>query len=106
LERPPAPRDGGAARYLRVLVDANDDAEGSAKVNVRVPMRLLRAGVRLAGVIPGRARDQVNEALRKEGIAFDINKLTPDNLEDLVGQLRNLTVDVDNERARVRVFCE
>jgi hypothetical protein len=75
-------------------------------VNVRVPMQLLRAGVRLAGVIPDRARDQVNEALRKEGIPFDINKLTPDNLQDLVEQLRDLTVDVDNERAKVRVFCE
>ena len=102
----PAPRDRGDVKYLRVLVDANDEAEGPTKVNVRVPMQLLRAGVRLAGVIPDRARDQVNEALRKEGIPFDINKLTPDNLGDLVEQLRDLTVDVDNERAKVRVFCE
>jgi len=102
----PAPRDRDDVKYLRVLVDANDEAEGPTKVNVRVPMQLLRAGVRLAGVIPDRARDQVNEALRKEGIPFDINKLTPDNLEDLVEQLRDLTVDVDNERAKVRVFCE
>jgi len=106
LERAPMPRDRGGVKYLRVLVDANDEAEGPTKVNVRVPMQLLRAGVRLAGVIPDRARDQVNEALRKEGIPFDINKLTPDNLGDLVEQLRDLTVDVDNERAKVRVFCE
>lgn len=102
----PAPRDSAGVKYLRVLVDAHDEAEGPTKVNVRVPMQLLRAGVRLTGVLPGRARDQVNEALRKEGIPFDINKLTPDNLEDLVEQLRDLTVDVDNERAKVRVFCE
>ena len=101
-----APRDTGAAKYLRVLVDANDPLDGPTKVNVRVPMQLLRAGVRLTGVIPDRARDQVNEALRKEGIPFDINKITPENLEDLVEQLRDLTVDVDNENAKVRVFCE
>jgi polyhydroxyalkanoate synthesis regulator phasin len=102
----PTPRDTGAAKYLRVLVDANDPLDGPTKVNVRVPMQLLRAGVRLTGVIPDRARDQVNEALRKEGIPFDINKITPENLEDLVEQLRDLTVDVDNENAKVRVFCE
>lgn len=101
-----APRDAGTAKYLRVLVDANDPLDGPTKVNVRVPMQLLRAGVRLTGVIPDRARDQVNEALRKEGIPFDINKITPENLEDLVEQLRELTVDVDNENAKVRVFCE
>jgi hypothetical protein len=100
------PREPGGMKYLRVLVDANDAIDGPTKVNVRVPMQLLRAGVRLTGVIPDRARDQVNEALRKEGIPFDINKITPENLEDLVEQLRDLTVDVDNENAKVRVFCE
>ncbi len=102
----PAPRDHSAVKYLRVLVDANDKIDGPTKVNVRVPMQLLRAGVRLTGVIPDHAREQVNQALRKEGIPFDINKLTPDNLEEMIEQLRDLTVDVDNENAKVRVFCE
>ena len=93
-------------KYLRVLVDTNDPLDGPTKVNVRVPMQLLRAGVRLTGVIPTRARDEVNNALRKEGIAFDINNVTPQNLEELTEQLRELTVDVDNENTKVRVFCE
>jgi hypothetical protein len=101
-----AARDMGNVKYLRVLVDANDPLDGPTKVNVRVPMQLLRAGVRLTGVIPAHARDQVNNALRKEGIAFDINKLTPDNLEEMIEHLRDLSVDVDNENAKVRVFCE
>jgi hypothetical protein len=93
-------------KYLRVLVDTIDPVEGPTKVNVRVPMQLLRAGVRLTGVIPTRARDEVNNALRKEGIEFDINNVTPQSLEELIEQLRELTVDVDNEHTKVRVFCE
>ena len=93
-------------KYLRVLVDTNDPLDGPTKVNVRVPMQLLRAGVRLTGVIPASAREEVNAALRKEGIAFDINNVTPQNLEELIEQLRELTVDVDNENTKVRVFCE
>ena len=57
-------------------------------------------------MIPARAREEVNSALRKEGIAFDINNVTPQNLEELIEQLRELTVDVDNENTKVRVFCE
>ena len=106
LERGDAPAPAGNFKYLRVLVDAQDPLDGPTKVNVRVPMQLLRAGVRLTGVIPDRAREQVNEAMRKEGIPFDINKLTPDNLEEMIEQLRDLTVDVDNASAKVRVFCE
>ena len=98
--------DSDKIKYLRVLVDTKDPIDGPTKVNVRVPMQLLRAGVRLTGVIPASAREEVNNALRKEGIAFDINNVTPQNLEELIEQLRELTVDVDNENTKVRVFCE
>jgi hypothetical protein len=84
----------------------NDRRCGSGKVNVRVPMMLLRAGVKLTAIIPPKARTEVNDALRKEGIDVDIGKLTPESLEDVIEQLRDLKVDVDSERAKVRVFCE
>ena len=93
-------------KYLRVVVDALDDHEGPTKVNVRVPIQLLRAGVKLTSIIPPRARTEVNEALRKEGIDVDIGKLTPESLDEIVEQLRDLQVDVDHERAKVRIFCE
>lgn len=95
-----------ALKYLRVVVDAVDEREGPTKVNVRVPIQLLRAGVKLTSIIPPRARTEVNEALAKEGIDVDIGKLTPESLEEIIEQLRDLTVDVDAERAKVRVFCE
>ena len=97
---------GERMKYLRVLVDTNDPLDGPTKVNVRVPMQLLRAGVKLTGIIPTRARDEVNAALRKEGIQFDINNITPQTLEEMIEQLRDLSVDVDNENTKVRVFCE
>jgi hypothetical protein len=94
------------ARYLRVLVDAEDPVQGPVKVNVRVPMQLLRAGMRLTALIPPQARDQVNAAMRENGVPFDINQVRPENLEDMIDQLNELTVDVDQEKTKVRVFCE
>ena len=110
----PRPLEGSAAtgsnrpppKYLRVSVDATDPDEGPTKVNIRVPMALLRAGVRLTSLIPPAARDQVNAQLSKNGVPFDIGQLKPENLEALVDQLNELTVDVDQENAKVRVFCE
>lgn len=93
------------ARYLRVVVDTVDE-EGPTKVNVKVPMQLLRAGVRLSSLIPTQARDKVNAAMAEHGVAFDFNQLKPENLEALVEQLNDLTVDVDQEKTKVRVFCE
>ena len=93
-------------KYFRVEVNANDGAGGPTKVNVRVPMQLLRAGVRLGSLIPPRARDQVNAALAREGIPFDINQVKPENLEELIEHLAGVTVDVDDPNAKVRVYCE
>ncbi len=98
----------GPPKYLRVVVDTVDrhNAEGATKVNIRVPMALLRAGVRLSALMPPPARDQVNAAMRERGVAFDIGQLKPENLEALIEQLDELQVDVDQEKTKVRVFCE
>ena len=93
-------------KYLRVSVDTDEADEGHTKVNIRVPMQLLRAGVRLSSLIPPKARDEVNAHMREQGIPFDINQLKPENLEDLVDQLSDLTVDVDQEKTKVRIYCE
>ena len=94
-----------APKYLRVSVDATDD-EGQTKVNIRVPMALLRAGVRLTSLIPPAARDQVNAELAKNGVPFDISQLKPENLEELVAHLEDFSLDVDAQDAKVRIFCE
>jgi len=104
LEAPRTSRN--SPRYFRVEVYSDDPGDGPTKVNVRIPIGLLRAGVRLSALIPPRARDEVNAAMAREGIAFDINNLKPENLEELIEHLSDFSVDVDNEKAKVRVYCE
>lgn len=93
-------------KYLRVVVEENG-AQGPNTVNVRVPLQLLRAGVKLASVLPVSARSPVNTALREQGIEIDLSQLKPENLEELIEHLNDLTVDVnEGGRNKVRVFCE
>jgi hypothetical protein len=95
------------AKYLRVLVEAHEK-EGPTTVNVRVPMQLLRAGVRLASLIPAQAHDQLDQALSRHGVPLTLSQIKPENLEELIDHLEDLTVDVDanQNQAKVRVFCE
>ena len=51
-------------KYLRVLVEAHEK-EGPTTVNVRVPMQLLRAGVRLASLIPVQAHEQLDRGFEQ-----------------------------------------
>jgi hypothetical protein len=95
-----------APKYMHVTVDAHEGGETPTKVNIRVPLQLLRAGVRLGGLMPPQARDKINESLRRQGVAIDINQVRPENLDVLLDQIGDLTLDVDNDRAKVRIFCE
>jgi hypothetical protein len=98
-------RPKGRAKYLRVMVDTLEDGE-PGRVNVRVPLQLLRAGVQLAALIPPQALVRANEELVKSGVPFDLTQLKPEQLEALVDQLDEVIVEVDQPDARVRVFCE
>lgn len=99
-------------KYLRVLVEADESMTGNkglTTVNVRVPMQLLRAGVRLAALIPQQAHNQLDGALSSYGIPLTLSQIKPENLEELIDHLEDLTVDVDakdGNSAKVRVFCE
>jgi len=104
-----APAPSKTPKFIRVMVDAKEGKNDKpVHVNVRVPIALLRAGVRLASLVPAGAQDKVNEELRKNGVDFDIKQIKPENLNEVIDQLQDLTIDVDQEDddVKVRVFCE
>ncbi|GAA4062596.1 SHOCT-like domain-containing protein [Nonomuraea soli] len=103
-EKPASPR--ARPRYLRVLVSWDDDFDGPGRVNVRVPLQLLRAGVRLASLLPPQALARANDELARSGVPIDLTQLKPQHLDDLVEHLDDLTVDVDQPDAKVRLYCE
>ena len=107
-ESPPGAAPGPKPRpkYLRVVVDDNSGGDGPTRVNVRVPLQLLRAGVRLTSLIPPQALTKVNAELNKSGVPIDLTELKPQHIEELIEQLDDITVDVDQPDTKVQVFCE
>ena len=105
-----SPHDANATsqpKYLRVVVDALEDAtDKPTKVNVRLPLQLLRAGIKLQSLLPAEARAEVNQALRESGI--DLSQLKAENVDELIAAFGDLHVEVDAEggRSKVKVFCE
>ena len=93
-------------KYLRVMVTPGDGPNAKhEKVNVKVPMNLIRAGMKLTSLIPPHAYDKMNEAMQEKGVNFDLKSIKPEDLEELVEALSDLEVDVDGEE-KVRVFVE
>jgi hypothetical protein len=111
-ERAPKTETAGKVKpkYLRVTVLPDPEHEHSKdvdRVNIRVPMSLIRAGIKLGSLIPTEARDKVNGALREKGIDFDVRNMKPEDIETLIGALSELEVDIVSSKGeKVKVFVE
>jgi hypothetical protein len=110
VDREAPPSDGGEVRksrpkFLRVLVDDQSDG-ASTKVNVRVPIKLLRAGVRLAALVPPQALERASDEIRRSGMQIDLTRLKVEDIDELVDNLDEMTVDVDDANTKVRIFAE
>jgi hypothetical protein len=77
-------------------------------VNVRVPIAVLRAGVRLASFIPTNAQVRVNKELHKDGLDFDISPIKPENLNELIDQPNDVSVDIDHKHddVKIKIYAE
>jgi len=96
-------------KYLRVSIRPsadNPDPHGHGTVNIRVPMALMRAGIKLASLIPPSAYNQMDSALKEKGIQFDMKNISPENLEEIVAALDDLEVDIEDGKQIVRVYAE
>ena len=96
-------------KFIRVMVDAKEgNKDKPVHINVRVPIQLLRAGVRFASLIPTKAQEKVNEELRKQGLDLDVRQIKPENINELIDQLQDFTIDVDqpNDDLKIRVYTE
>ena len=96
---------GSKPKYLRILVEPKSDSKNGERVNVRVPINLIRAGLKWASFIPNHSQKKVGDALKEKGLDVDLSTLTPEDLDELIINLNDLQVEVDGDEV-VRVFCE
>ena len=96
-------------KYLRVTVTPMEGVDPAHvdRVNVRIPMSLVRAGIKLTSLIPPEALDKANKALKDKGINFDVRNVKPEDIEELIDALGDMQVDVESAKGeKVRVFVE
>lgn len=99
---PTGPSASGTPKFLYVKVDSvNKD-----KVDVKVPLALLRTGLKLTSLIPPQAMDQINSSMSEAGMSFDLNNIKPEDIEDIIQSLREMEVNVSSaDGDHIRVFA-
>lgn len=97
-EKAPAPQGPVKnPRFLRVVVNSND----GDRVNVRVPLSLIKTGIKLGSLMPKEAAQTVSDK------GFDLSSLSQLDENELAQALSELTVEVDgSDGETVRIFAE
>jgi hypothetical protein len=122
-----ATAEAPAPKYLRVTVTKTrswpgDDGEQarrawmpghtggpSREVTIRVPVALVRNGMRLGAMLPGLAGAGLQAHLRERGVDVDISKIDAGTIDQLVSQFGEMNIDIVSERggkAQVHITCE
>ena len=87
-------------QYLFVKVDAVD----GDKVNIRVPLKLIKAGIKLKALLPQDAQDKINVKLNEKGINLD--DFEAENFKDILDALTEFEINVDEKKGdKVRIYC-
>jgi hypothetical protein len=94
----------GEPRFFRILVNTPArDGKKAENVNIRVPMTVVRGGLRLGALFPGMMGKKTIQL--DNGTELDLSKVTYTDLEAMIKDIGELTVDVDGE-SQVRIRCE
>ena len=87
-------------QYLFVKVDSED----GDKVNIRVPLKLVKAGIKLKALLPQDAQDKINAKLSEKGI--NLEDFKDENLKDILDALTEFEINVDEKKGdKVRIYC-
>lgn len=95
-------------KYLYVRVEPKEGVKNAehGRVNVRIPVGLIRAGMKLKALIPQQAAEDMNRAMKEKGFNFDIRDIKDADLQELITALCDTEISVDSADAEVQIRAE
>jgi len=98
------PVSGGKPKCLRVVVKGKRGRGDN--VNIRIPLQLFRAGVKLGSVMPFDVSEKVSAKLKDKGIDINVKELDGEKLDKIFESLQTMSIDIDEHDESVKIFCE
>ena len=99
----PTPLLNALPKFLHVKVDG----DAGEKVDVKIPLALVRSGLKLTSLIQPQAMEQINSQMAESGMSIDFSNFKPEDIDELIEALREMEVNVDGAKGeKVRVYAE
>ena len=91
-------------KHLYVQVDPKE-GKSSERVSVKVPLALVKAGLNISKLIPKEAQGKIQSSMEDSGIPFNFSDIDPQNFQEILEALEQMSIDVDTEESAIKVFC-
>ena len=93
-------------KFLHVKVEQAQKVSGSNKnVDIKIPLLLLKAGVKLRSLMPDDTTDKISTKLNEKGIMLDLNNINSKEIDLLTNTLTEGSIDIDTEKEKVKIYC-
>ena len=90
-------------RYVYVVIDQEGSDGRKERMRMKVPVKLLKAGISLSGLMPREVRERVQTALKAKGIEVDPFSLRGDE-DEILSALADLEIDIGNRGEKIRIY--
>ena len=103
---PPAEGDRPTPRFLKMEAGSTGKDGKDEGFRLRVPLDLLRAGIKMRALIPETKREKIIEKLREKGIKVDFFEMSEDEIDALIRSLGELEMEAGDGDGSFRLYLE
>jgi polyhydroxyalkanoate synthesis regulator phasin len=103
---PPVEAERPVPRFLKMEAGATGKDGKDEGFRLRVPLDLLRAGIKMRALIPETKREKIIEKLREKGIKVDVFEMSEDEIDALIRSLGELEMEAGDGDGSFRLYLE
>jgi hypothetical protein len=93
-------------KFLHIKVEAKPgSSRRHENVDIKIPIMLLKAGVKLGSIMPDKAHGVFASKLSDKGLDIDLKRLDANSIDALIEALAETSIDIDEEHEKVRIYC-
>ena len=108
--------DGGpGVRWIRINIHkpAKDQTHRPKDVNIRVPIAVVKGGMRLGAIIATCAGEKAAQRMKERGLDLDLSTINGDlskmngaEFDAFMKSLDDMNIEIDDGRSQVRITAE
>jgi hypothetical protein len=97
---------GSKPKFLHIKVESEPGNDsGHENVDIKIPLILIKAGMKLGSLVPDSAKSKINAHLGEQGLNIDLNQLDGEKIDVILQALCESSIDVDSDKEKVRIYC-